>query len=151
MNNKNTRISDITRTSIRKKLIEQAQSVSMHSYAPYSHFRIGAALLCADGSVITGTNVENRSFGLTICAERSAFVSAVSLGKSSFRAIAIFAKDSNTPVPPCGACRQVISEFVDPDFVVLFAANDGTFVMKTIRDLLPCDSLHDLKGESLTR
>jgi len=91
-------------------LFEAALKVAEHSYSPYSKFRVGAAILCEDGSVITGANVENRSFGLTICAERSALVTAISEGKKSFSAIAIATPDAEYPVSPCGACRQVMVE-----------------------------------------
>jgi cytidine deaminase len=123
-----------------------AQKAAEASYSPYSRFRVGAALLCDDGSVFTGTNVENRSFGLTICAERSAVVAAVSAGKRRFVALAIATPDSPSPVGPCGACRQVISEFMDPLAPVRFGGSDGSSVDTDIRRLLPFDSLHDLAG-----
>ena len=115
------------------------------SYSPYSKFRVGAALLCGDGSVVVGTNVENRSFGLTICAERSAIVAAISSGKKDFKAIAIATPDSTYPVSPCGACRQVLSEFLPPDATVEFGANVNERLTFTIGDLLPHDALHDLR------
>lgn len=91
-------------------LITDALSAREKAYAPYSKFRVGAALLGKSGRVFTGGNVENISFGLTICAERSAVCSAIAAGESEFVAIAV-AADSREPVTPCGACRQVLAEF----------------------------------------
>lgn len=129
------------------ELFNCAREASSSSYSPYSHFRVGAALMCADGSIVTGTNVENRSFGLTICAERSAIVAAVARGKREFQALAIFCPDADYAVGPCGACRQVISEFVTADFPVYYAGRDGNFIRTTIGELLPADSLHELGGK----
>jgi len=126
------------------ELHDQAKRAAEASYSPYSHFRVGAAILCEDGTVFTGTNVENRSFGLTICAERSALVAAVSAGKRRFSALAIATPDSPNPVGPCGACRQVISEFMDPKATVRFGGSNGKTVDVYIGDLVPFDSLHDL-------
>ncbi len=125
-------------------LFDTAMKASSASYSPYSKFRVGAALLCADGSVVTGTNVENRSFGLTICAERSALVSAVSQGKTQFVAIAIACPDAAYPVSPCGACRQVLSEFADQDMPVVFGCRADTVVHSTMGALFPFDALHEL-------
>ena len=125
-------------------LVEAAKSAADASYSPYSHFRVGAALLCRGGIVFTGTNIENRSFGLTICAERSAIFAAISAGNRKFEAIAIYSPDSKEPLPPCGACRQVLSEFVPPDFPIYFAGSNGTVTNVVMKDLLPYDSLHDL-------
>ncbi|GAB1481679.1 cytidine deaminase [Treponema sp.] len=125
-------------------LFQEAQKAAQASYSPYSHFRVGAALLCDDGSVFTGTNVENRSFGLTICAERSAICSAVSAGKRHFTAIAISTPDSEEPVGPCGACRQVVSEFMDKDARIYFAGSGKDHVESTVEGILPFDSLHEL-------
>jgi cytidine deaminase len=129
------------------QLLEQAHRAAETSYSPYSHFRVGAAVLCADGSVFTGTNVENRSFGLTNCAERSAIFSAVSAGKKDFKAIAVFTPDSAVAVAPCGACRQVISEFVGRDFPIVFAGSEQR-VETTIGELYPYDSLQELRKGS---
>ncbi len=125
-------------------LFKEAEKAALHSYSPYSHFRVGAALLSEDGRIFTGTNVENRSFGLTICAERSAVVAAVSSGVKRFTALAISTLDSESPVGPCGACRQVLSEFMSGDAPVRFGGSGGEKVNTTISALLPFDSLHDL-------
>ena len=108
-----------------ERLFKEAEKAALQSYSPYSHFRVGAALLTEEGKIYTGTNVENRSFGLTICAERSAVVSAVSSGERRFIALAIATPDSDTPVGPCGACRQVISEFMTGDAPVRFGGSNG--------------------------
>jgi cytidine deaminase len=126
------------------KLFAAAQDSAEKSYSPYSKFRVGAAILCGDGSIVTGTNVENRSFGLTICAERSAVVSAIGSGKKDFKAIAIATPDSTYPVSPCGACRQVLSEFLPPESSVQFGSRMDNRIRCTIADLFPFDALHDL-------
>jgi cytidine deaminase len=128
-------------------LFELATKAADRSYSPYSRFRVGAALLCDDGTVITAANIENRSYGLTICAERSAIVSALAQGKKKFTALAISCPDAPYPVSPCGACRQVISEFVGPGFPIRFGGSDGRFVDTTIGELFPHDALHELAGD----
>ncbi|GHT56547.1 cytidine deaminase [Spirochaetia bacterium] len=125
-------------------LFEEAQRAAAFAYAPYSHFRVGAALLAEDGTVFSGCNVENRSFGLTLCAERNALVQAVAHGKRSFTALAISTPDSAEPVGPCGACRQVLSEFMRPDAPVRFAGSGPDHIDTTMGELLPYDSLHEL-------
>ncbi|MCL2472686.1 MAG: cytidine deaminase, partial [Treponema sp.] len=90
------------------ELYIEARKAAEFAYVPYSKFRVGAALLSEDGTVFTGCNVENRSFGLTVCAERNAVFKAVSCGQCSFIALAISTPDSEIPVGPCGACRQVL-------------------------------------------
>lgn len=104
-----------------KKLLAAAQAVRRHAHAPYSKFRVGAALLAADGGIFTGCNVENASYGLTICAERVAITTAVSDGYQKFQAIAIVAPSAYPT--PCGACRQVLAEFGD---LTLFCADSRT-------------------------
>jgi len=129
------------------ELLDAARRAAEDSYSPYSHFRVGAALLCKDGTVIIGTNVENRSYGLTNCAERSAIFTAISAGKKDFQAIAVSTPDSEQAVAPCGACRQVLSEFAREDFPVVFAGN-SVKVETTLGELYPFDSLQDLKQGS---
>jgi cytidine deaminase len=128
-------------------LFRIAEEAALKAYAPYSKFRVGAALLAEDGAVFSGCNVENRSFGLTICAERTAITKAVSEGRRSFTALAIAAPDSAVPVGPCGACRQVLSEFMPPQAPVRFGGNTPARVDSTIGALIPYDSLHDLGKE----
>jgi len=125
-------------------LFALALEASRASYSPYSRFSVGAALLCSDGTVVTGTNVENRSFGLTICAERSAITAAVSAGKRQFSMIAIATPDAEYPVSPCGACRQVLSEFMPPEMPVMFGSSMKDLVVTTIGQLFPYDALHEL-------
>jgi len=125
-------------------LFLQAKNAANRAYAVYSKFHVGAALLCEDGSVITGVNVENRSFGLTVCAERNAVFTGVGQGKRKFLALAISTPDSEEPVGPCGACRQVLSEFMSPSAPVRFAGSGTKQVDSTIGELLPYDSLYDL-------
>ncbi len=118
-----------------KALILAAINAQKNSYSPYSGFSVGAALLCSDGEIITGANIENVSFGLTNCAERTAFFKAVSEGKKEFSAIAIVGGD--TYLPPCGACRQVMAEFCDKNFKVIFAKNENEYIVKTLDEILP--------------
>lgn len=121
-----------------RELIEQACRIRQHSYSPYSRFRVGAALRGRSGSIYLGTNVENASFGLAICAERSAVAAAVAAGEREFTAIAICA-DGPAPTPPCGACRQVLLEF-GPDLLVLLAGDQGTagpIRQSSVAELLP--------------
>ena len=117
-----------------KELIEMAKKARENAYAPYSKFKVGAAILTEDENVYTGVNVENASYGLTVCAERVALFKAVSDGKKSFKAIAVVA-DTEKPIPPCGACRQVLSEFGDME--VIMANLKGDFKVARLKDLLP--------------
>ena len=126
------------------ELFSEARKAADLAYAPYSKFRVGAALLTEDGTVITGCNVENRSFGLSNCAERTAVFKALSMGYRSFTALAVSTPDSETPVGPCGACRQVLSEFMLPSSPVLFGGSGKEKVETTLGVLYPYDSLHDL-------
>ncbi len=113
-----------------ENLLKQARQAALNSYSPYSGFRVGAALRLTNGEVVTGTNVENVSYGLTICAERSALVSAVSKFGPDIRIDAVaVANLNNTASPPCGACRQMLSEFILPDAPVVFPAADGPRTM----------------------
>jgi cytidine deaminase len=115
-------------------LVDAARQAREHSYSPYSGFRVGAALLTADGRMFTGTNVENASFGLSICAERTAVFKAVTAGVKKFTAIAICA-DGPKPTPPCGACRQVLVEFA-PRLTVLMCGEEGDVEEHLMSDLL---------------
>ncbi len=127
------------------ELMKMARKAAEESYSPYSHFRVGAALLCKNGEIFTGTNVENRSFGLTICAERSAVCRALTDGNREFETLAISCPDADYPVSPCGACRQVISEFVSKDFPIHFQGGKGEMITRTMEQLFPDDALSELK------
>ena len=116
-----------------QELVARAFAMHAYSYVPYSHFPVGAALLCEDGTVFTGCNVENAAYSVGICAERTAIVKAISEGAREFEAIAIAAK-SSAPFP-CGACRQSLYEFA-PDLRVLVTW-DGNVRKTTLRELLP--------------
>ena len=105
------------------------------SYAPYSGFRVGAALLAGDTTIYGGCNIENAAYSPGNCAERTAFFKAISEGKRSFSAIAIAGGDSF--LPPCGACRQVMCEFCEKDFKVIFVKNEDEFIIKTLEEILP--------------
>lgn len=118
-------------------LLEQAREAAQNSYSPYSGFRVGAALRLTNGEIVTGANVENISYGLTICAERSALVSAVSRFGPEIRIEAVAVANLNDKAsPPCGACRQMLAEFILPDAPVLFPAADGIRTM-AFSGLLP--------------
>lgn len=121
------------------ELISRAISAREYSYSPYSHFRVGAALLCKDGSVWTGCNIENRAYGPTNCAERTAFFKAVSEGRREFAAIAIAGGNEELDwCYPCGVCRQVMAEFCDPDgFEIICARSREEYKIYTLRELLP--------------
>lgn len=122
-----------------KELMALATKAREHSYSPYSHFSVGAALLTKSGKVYLGTNVENSSFSATNCAERTAFFSAIADGESEFLAIAICAgKHKSEPITcmPCGICRQVMSEFCDKDFKIIVSDGNGIKAL-TLGELLP--------------
>lgn len=118
-----------------EKLIAAARNVRENAYAKFSGFEVGAALLTEDGEIVTGCNVENSSFGLTMCAERTAAFKAVSEGYRKFVAIAIVSK-AEPPARPCGACRQVLYEF-NPDLEIACANSNGTVDKFNLKDLLP--------------
>ncbi|MBQ1545956.1 MAG: cytidine deaminase [Clostridia bacterium] len=116
-----------------EELTELAKKASENSYSPYSHFRVGAALECADGTVFTGCNVENSSYGATCCAERTALFSAAAKGYRKFTKIAIVGtSDGNFSemTYPCGVCRQVLSEFCSGDFSVVVTDDSGVHCVK---------------------
>lgn len=118
-----------------QELVDLAFTMLDRSYAPYSHFPVGAALEGADGSVYTGCNVENAAYGSCICAERTALVKAVSEGCRTFRRLAVVGNSTDF-CWPCGACRQMLYEFA-PDLEILAANRDHRFVKYTLRQLLP--------------
>ena len=119
-----------------KQLLERAREARTGAYAPYSHFRVGAALLCENGRVFTGANVENASYSVTCCAERVALYKAVSEGERAFIAIAI-TSDSAAPTYPCGVCRQALNEF-SPRMEVIAASHALDYRATTLDALLPC-------------
>jgi cytidine deaminase len=116
-------------------LVETAIAARSEAHAPYSNFAVGAALECADGSIFTGCNVENLSFGLTMCAERVAIGAAVVAGHRDFRCIAIVA-DTDSPISPCGACRQVMAEF-NPSLAIISGNLKGRRERFSLAELLP--------------
>jgi cytidine deaminase len=118
-----------------KKLIEAAQKAKEYSYSPHSNFRVGAAIITQSGKIYTGCNIENSSFSLTICAERTAIFKAVSDGQRKFEAIAIVT-DLKDPIPPCGACRQVLMDMAG-DIDVIIAGNKGDNIVYKLSKLLP--------------
>ncbi|MBX3279146.1 MAG: cytidine deaminase [Acidobacteria bacterium] len=120
----------------RKKLVEAARVARQRAFAPYSGFSVGAALECSDGAVFTGCNIENSSYGLSLCAERVAIFKAVSEGRRDFVRIAVIA-DSHTPVRPCGACRQVISDLFGSQAEVIMANISGAVELRTVGEILP--------------
>ena len=116
-----------------EKLVAAAWRAREAAYSPYSNFPVGAALLAGDGRIFVGCNVENISFGLTICAERVAIGAAIAAGVRKFVAAAVVA-DSGVPISPCGACRQVLAEFGVP---VVILANRSNHLVFTLEELLP--------------
>jgi cytidine deaminase len=119
----------------RQQLLNRARQAREAAYAPYSDFRVGAALLTAAGEIYTGCNIENASLGATICAERVAIFKAVAAGCRAFTALAVIA-DTPEPVAPCGLCRQVLAEFA-PDCQVLMATLTGQSLLLNLKELLP--------------
>ena len=120
-----------------QELVAKAFAMHEYAYVPYSNFPVGAALLCADGTVFTGCNVENAAYGSTICAERTALLKAVSEGhRDDWEAIAIAGKGTDY-CWPCGSCRQMLYEFA-PDLKILAARGDGSFRTASLAELLPC-------------
>ena len=117
-------------------LLEESKIARENAYVPYSKFKVGAALLGKNGTVYRGCNIENAGYSLTNCAERTAIFKAISEGVMEFEAIAIVA-DTDRPCQPCGACRQVISEFCDPDMPVYLTNLKGDVQETTVRELLP--------------
>jgi cytidine deaminase len=118
------------------KLIELAKEAREKAYVPYSHFKVGACVLTDDGKTYQGCNIENASYGLTNCAERTALFSAYANGDRKLKAIAVVA-DTEGPVSPCGACRQVMLELGGEDMIVILSNMKGDYAVVTVKDLLP--------------
>lgn len=125
----------------KRVLIEAAAEAALKAYAPYSGLRVGAAVLGNDDRIYTGANIENASFGLTVCAERNAVAAAVLAGIRSIRAAAVFSPDYQGILYPCGACRQVISEFGSPDTVIIVSDRDFNLTERTLGEIFPGDEL----------
>ena len=124
----------------KEALCALAKEALQNAYAPYSGFAVGAALLCADGSVYTGCNIENAAFTPTVCAERTALFKAVSEGKRAFAALAVASGKTDggeAAFPPCGVCRQALAEFCKPDMPVYVCEKAGNIRAYTLGDLLP--------------
>ena len=120
-----------------QELCQTAINMLDRAYVPYSHFPVGAALECSDGTVFTGCNIENAAYGVTICAERTAIFKAVSEGRRDFVRIAIAGRSEDYCVP-CGSCRQVMMEFCDPEtFRIILAIDKEHYDIYTLKDLLP--------------
>ncbi len=119
-----------------KKLVSKALEARDRAYVPYSKFKVGAAILTEDGSIYTGCNIENASYGATNCAERTAIFKAVSEGRTEIKAIAVVG-DKESYTTPCGICRQVIAEFADSDAIVILAKNEEDYIVKTVEEILP--------------
>jgi cytidine deaminase len=122
-------------TAAGQRLLEAAGAARQHAYAAFSNFRVGAALETSDGKILTGCNVENATYGLTICAERVAVFKAISEGYRSFTRVAVVA-DTAEPTPPCGACRQILWEF-GGDLEVILGNLSGEKARYRLKDLLP--------------
>ena len=123
-----------------EELVQMAIRAMQRAYAPYSGYQVGAALLCADGTVYTGCNIENASFTPTVCAERTAFFKAVTDGHRAFSAIAVCGGKDGVITgyfPPCGVCRQVMREFCEDDFLIHMAGAQGAVKTRTLAQLLP--------------
>jgi cytidine deaminase len=120
----------------KKTLVEKAIEARSTAYVPYSKFQVGAAIITSNDQVYLGCNIENASYGLTNCAERTAIFKAVSEGETEIKAIAVVA-DTEGPVSPCGACRQVIAEFATDDTKIYLANLNGDVKETTISEILP--------------
>ena len=119
-----------------QRLIRLAKDAREHAYAPFSGFRVGAALLCADGTVYTGCNIENSSYTPTLCAERCAVAKAVSEGQRHFLAIAIVGSETDYTTP-CGVCRQFLYEFCEESFIVICTKKEDDYQKTTLGELFP--------------
>ena len=136
-----------------KDLLKLAEEACETAYAPYSGFQVGAALECGYGTIIRGCNVENASYGLTVCAERIAVFKAVSDGHRKISRIAIAGRDKDQKFraccPPCGACRQVLAEFAGPDFRIVLGSSGGAYREYTLQELLPLSFELEDRDESI--
>lgn len=130
-----------------KLLVKEAYEAQKYAYTPYSHWNVGAALLTKSGKIYRGCNIESSTFSPTNCAERTAIFKAVSEGEREFAAIAIVGNDKDTPIgkgdfcPPCGVCRQVMTEFCSPDFEIILAKDYDKFEVYTLEEMMPHFSL----------
>ena len=127
---------DCSSDEMNQKLVEEAYAAMKHAYAPYSHFRVGAALLTKEGKIFTGCNIENASYGATNCAERTAVFKAVSEGYTQIERIAIVSS-SHQKTPPCGICRQFMQEFCDADFKIVSGDDMEHLSVYTLEEILP--------------
>ncbi len=128
---------------MKDKLIQTAKNALDYAYVPYSTFKVGAALVAKSGNIYSGCNIENASYPLTCCAERTAIFKAVSEGEKELVEMAVIA-DSEGPVSPCGACRQVMTEFFSPDAIIYLTNLTGDLKVTTVKELLPYSfSLHE--------
>ncbi|MCK6604223.1 MAG: cytidine deaminase [Ignavibacteriaceae bacterium] len=125
-----------------KTLAEAAAEAKTHSYSPYSKFRVGSAVLTDDGTLYKGTNIENASYGLAVCAERNAIFKAVYDGHKKIKAVAV-TSDLEEYCPPCGACRQVMAEFCGPDSDIVLVKNNGETTVYKFKDILPLSFTQD--------
>lgn len=124
------------------ELVRYALEARKQAYSPYSGFSVGAALLCKNGKVFSGCNIENSAFSPTVCAERTAFFKAVSEGKKEFLKIAVVGGNSDCEFPdnycpPCGVCRQVMNEFCENDFEIIMAKTEDDYIVMKLIDILP--------------
>nr|WP_273730546.1 cytidine deaminase [Leuconostoc mesenteroides] len=119
-----------------RKLVDVANQALNDTYTPYSHFPVGAALLGENGEIFKGVNIENVSFGLTNCAERTAIFTAIAAGQRHFHGLVISGR-TNEPIAPCGACRQVMVEFFDPDMPIWLINDQGKEIETNIAELMP--------------
>lgn len=129
----------------KEELINEAKLAREMAYAPYSNFQVGAALLTKSGEIFHGCNIENAAYSMCNCGERTALFSAYAKGQKEFKALAVVA-DTKRPVPPCGACRQVIAELCEPNMIIYLSNLNGDIKELTVSELLPgAFSPEDLK------
>lgn len=126
-----------------ERLLKEAEKAGEKSYSPYSHFRVGAAVLSEDNKIFTGCNIENRSYPVGVCAEIVALGNAVSQGVHDIKAVAVVGLDAAWPLAPCGLCRQFMSEF-SREIIVIMGNRTQDYIVSNLRELLPQDSLTSL-------